>query len=96
MEEWEFDPLKAWIETLSEAVKIKVAEYPPDRIYRYGNYVVRLYSYDENAAGECETCTIWVVGIDNPNVILERKVFGVPFNDLTMLPENSQEKGTGY
>ncbi len=48
-----------------------------------------MFSYDEDTNGDCNSVTVDVSREDNPNVLFDRQVFGVEFDELE--PVNPSE-----
>jgi hypothetical protein len=80
-----------WYKALSEKVRARVDAYPPTKKYRMKatGRIVTLVSYDEDKKGNCNTVTVEVSRDENPELLFEREVFGVEFDELE--PVNPQE-----
>jgi hypothetical protein len=80
-----------WHKALSEKVRARVDAYPPTKKYRMKatGRIVTLVSYDEDKKGNCNTVTVEVSRDENPELLFERDVFGVEFDELE--PVNPQE-----
>ena len=76
-----------WYKALSKKVRARVDAYPPTKKYRMKSTgrIVTLVSYDEDTNGGCHTATVDVSRDDNPNLLFERQVFGVEFDELEPL-----------
>jgi hypothetical protein len=74
----------AWYKALSEKVRARVDAYPPTKKYRMKatGRIVTLVSYDEDKKGNCNTVTVEVSRDENPELLFERQVFGVEFDEL--------------
>jgi hypothetical protein len=73
-----------WYKALSEKVRARVDAYPPTKKYRMKatGRIVTLVSYDEDKKGNCNTVTVEVSRDENPELLFEREVFGVEFDEL--------------
>jgi hypothetical protein len=73
-----------WYKALSEKVRTRVDAYPPTKKYRMKatGRIVTLVSYDEDKKGNCNTVTVEVSRDENPELLFEREVFGVEFDEL--------------
>jgi len=80
-----------WYQGRPTIVQRRIDEYPPQFLYRKKDtgHVVELYSYDEGEDGLCKTCTILILQKNNDHmrIAMERRVFGVPFDDLERLEQ---------
>jgi hypothetical protein len=86
------EEVKEWFHTRPETVQKRILSHPPDRRYllKDTNQVVRLYSYEEDDDGSCDTCQVLVLQEDNPHklLIFERRVFGIEFDDLEAVSDD--------
>jgi hypothetical protein len=69
------------------AVRKRMYTYPSTKRYRMKSTgrIATLVSYDEERHGECNTITIDISRNDNNNLLFERQVFGVEFEDLEVV-----------
>lgn len=86
-----------WYQTRPLAVQKRIDTHPPNKLYRLSTtgQIVPLYSYEVDNQGECNTCKVHVLREHNPEVILERTVFGVPFENLVPIEEQGAEHEVG-
>jgi hypothetical protein len=77
----------AWYKALSDKVREQVNAYPPTKKYKMKSTgrIVTLVSYDEDKNGDCNTVTVDVSRDDNPELLFEREVFGVEFDELELI-----------
>lgn len=73
-----------WYRSRPPYVKQKIDAYPPNKFYKLKStgQIVRIASYEERVKGQCTTCKVNVTKRYNPEVIMERTVFWVSFEDL--------------
>ena len=73
-----------WYQTRPPAVQQRIDACPPTQFYRLKTtgQIVPIYSYEVNHQGECNTCKVQVLRQYNPEVVLDRTVFNVPFENL--------------
>jgi hypothetical protein len=77
--------MEAWFRSRPDSVVRRFIESPAgDALYRMKStgHLVLIYSYGEAADGSCPSCVVLVLREHNPNVITERRVFGIAFEDL--------------
>jgi hypothetical protein len=54
--------------------------------------IVTLVSYDEDKNGNCNTVTVEVSRDENPELLFEREVFGVEFDELEAVATSENRK----
>ena len=86
--------VREWFETRPECVQKRIREFPPGRKYLLTTtgHVVRMFAYseaeDDDGNQVCDTCQILVLQDDNGGKLhMERRVFGIPFENLIPVPE---------
>jgi hypothetical protein len=81
-----------WYKSRPPYVKQKIDAYPPNKFYRLKStgQIAWIASYEEREKGQCTTCKVNVTRRYNPEVITERTVFGVPFEDLEEIAEGEE------
>lgn len=85
---------KDYLEWLEERPTIRevACRFRPWERYYYvpSKHIVRIYSYDEHK-DKPVSIRMMVLFEDNPNIFMERMVFGVDPKDIVPLDENTQE-----
>jgi hypothetical protein len=85
-----------WVASRPPAVQEKARAYPPGKyLMKKSGYIARLWCYDEDNNGKCETCKVLIYFDDNPGKCRVQKimfpntayyqVFRVKFKDLELL-----------
>ena len=94
--------VQAWFESLPEVVQEKVRQYPPGDPYllKTTGHVVRILAYSESREGDddpnptCDRCQVAVLQRDNADRLqVERRVFGIEFEELGPVPEGYDPPG---
>ena len=89
--------VREWFDSRPPHVQQRIREYPPGGFYwlKSSGHVVRLYCYSEDEETQtCDTCQVVVLQEHNPHKLLafDRRVFGIPFDDLEPLSDDEQER----
>jgi hypothetical protein len=100
------EELATWTETRPEAIRLAVALRDPRKLYRMDTgHIVTIFSYSEHEDRKCRmpdceykakdgvTCTVLVLRRFNPDVLFERKVFGISPEELQEVPAGTVARG---
>lgn len=77
---------EAWYKRHSLCAQRRIGEYPPDRMYRLktNGLIVPIHRYVEDN-GQCNTCVVKVLRVNNPQYRYKDIALEVAFSDLEMV-----------
>lgn len=97
------EELATWAETRPEAVRLAIAVRDPRKLYRMQTgHIISIYCYNEGMCTNPEcfahkesnvTLTVVIQLKNNPDLLFERRVFGIHLEDLVEVPAGTIAAG---